>query len=353
MTWPWQKTETRESGSYTDALVQAILRTAGGNTLAVPGAAAAVEMASGIVHRAFQVAHLENAPEYAIAALTPAVRGLIGRNLMRRGEVIFVIEVVGGRLRLLPASNTTITGGADPRSWLYECTLAGPSTTRTIRRMAPDRVVHIMYSQDAERPWRGVGPIQSAATAARLSGALAGALADESSTTRGYVLPTPKDGMEDTLDDLETDLGGLNGGLIAVETMAGQWGTERASGAPGWKAVRLGADPPQSLVNLHEVATREILGAFGLSPALFSQSQGTAAREAWRQCLHGLVQPLAAIVQAELRVKLDAPELSMNFDQLMASDLSGRARAFQSMVGAGMAPDRAAALAGLMNIDDG
>jgi len=39
------------------------------------------------------------------------------------------------------------------------------------------------------------------------------------------------------------------------------------------------------------------------------------------------------------------------FDALFASDLSGRVRAFQSTVAAGMDPARAAALAGLMEMD--
>lgn len=62
--------------------------------------------------------------------------------------------------------------------------------------------------------------------------------------------------------------------------------------------------------------------------------------------------PLAGAVQAELRSALSAPELTLNFDGLFASDLSGRARAFGSMVKAGMATDRAAALAGLLQDDE-
>ena len=41
-------------------------------------------------------------------------------------------------------------------------------------------------------------------------------------------------------------------------------------------------------------------------------------------------------------------EISFDFSSLFASDLSGRARSFQSMVNGGMALDKAASLAGLM-----
>ena len=40
-------------------------------------------------------------------------------------------------------------------------------------------------------------------------------------------------------------------------------------------------------------------------------------------------------------------DLALNFDALFAADLSGRARAFQSMVGGGMDVAKAAALSGL------
>ena len=43
----------------------------------------------------------------------------------------------------------------------------------------------------------------------------------------------------------------------------------------------------------------------------------------------------------------DVPGLRLSFDRLFASDLSGRARAFQSLTGGGMEAERAAELAGL------
>ena len=52
-------------------------------------------------------------------------------------------------------------------------------------------------------------------------------------------------------------------------------------------------------------------------------------------------------VSAELSEKLDT-DIRLIFDRMFASDLSGRAWAFQTMVGGGMPVDKAAALAGLM-----
>lgn len=61
-------------------------------------------------------------------------------------------------------------------------------------------------------------------------------------------------------------------------------------------------------------------------------------------------QILRGAVAGELSEKLDV-DLSLSFDRLFAADLSGRARAFQSLVGGGMDSGEAAALAGLMESD--
>ena len=94
----------------------------------------------------------------------------------------------------------------------------------------------------------------------------------------------------------------------------------------------------------------EVYAACGVHPALFAVGEGTARRESYRRFLHGTVAPLARIVAAELSAKLDG-DVVLNFDSLFAADLSGRARTFQSLVGGGMAPDKAAGLAGLMTVE--
>ena len=70
-------------------------------------------------------------------------------------------------------------------------------------------------------------------------------------------------------------------------------------------------------------------------------------REAWRLALFGVLSPLGRLVETELRAKLG--DVTLDWSELRASDLSGRARAFQSMVGGGMDVSKAAGLAGLMD----
>ena len=116
--------------------------------------------------------------------------------------------------------------------------------------------------------------------------------------------------------------------------------------------VRLGANPPSSLVELHKRATQEVYAACGLNPSIFESGTGTQARESYRQALFGTIAPLGRIVETELRDKLNDPGIAIDWSELRAAEIASRARAFQSMVGGGMPLDRATALSGLMVPDD-
>ena len=66
--------------------------------------------------------------------------------------------------------------------------------------------------------------------------------------------------------------------------------------------------------------------------------------------LFGVLSPLGKKVEWELQDKLENP-VSLSWQELRASDLSGLARAFQSMVNGGMDVEKAIAVAGLMTPD--
>ena len=53
------------------------------------------------------------------------------------------------------------------------------------------------------------------------------------------------------------------------------------------------------------------------------------------------------MVEAELTEKLETP-VRLDWSELRASDITGRARAFQSLVGSGMDVAKASALSGLL-----
>ena len=182
--WPFGNREARAQG-LSDRIIQYALSQAQGNTAtAEASAVGALEAAAGFVSRAFSSADVV-ATGAAAEVLTPACLGLIGRQLIRRGELVMLIAVEGGRLALLPASSYSVTGEPDPESWRYEVTIGGPSETLTHYGVPSAGVVHVRYAVDPADPWRGVGPVQVASLAGRLSAETAAALADESSGPRG------------------------------------------------------------------------------------------------------------------------------------------------------------------------
>ena len=87
--------------------------------------------------------------------------------------------------------------------------------------------------------------------------------------------------------------------------------------------------------------------ACGFNAALWGGSQAASVREAWRLALFGVLSPLGKMVESELQDKLE-DTVTLSWQELRASDLSGRARAFQSMVNGGMSVTDAVSVAGLM-----
>ena len=344
--WPFrQKLETRSDSSYTDALVQAILSRASGNTSALPTATGALETAAGFVQRAFASAELE-ARDTLRPGLTPEVLGMIGRALIRRGEYVAKIETEGGRFRLLPADSHDVEGGPDPAGWEYRVTVGGPERTKTYPYLPATAVVHIRYAVDAAKPWLGLGPLGVAQLAGKLSAETSKALADEATSPRGQLLGIPVDGDDATVDSFKSDLKKAVGDLLLLE--GGDWGGAAGGGTVDAQAKRFGPMPPAALIEQLSEARKEVLAACGLSTALWDASNAQAAREAYRQALVSVIQPLGKLVVTELRDKLEDDTLALDWTELRAADIAGRARAFQSMVNGGMEVERAVALAGLM-----
>ena len=345
--WPFTRREARAAepaASYTDVLAALLVARAEGTAID-PAATAALESAAGLVSRAFAVATIGPAGVRTMA-LTPSVLACAGRELIRRGEAVFLLDVSGGRVQALPASHWEVRGGGVPASWWYRLDMPGPDVTQTVT-VSGDGVLHFRFAVDPRRPWEGISPLSWASSTGRLSGALEQALAGEAAGPFGHVIPTPDVQADRT--ELKADLEKLRGGIKLVETTASGWGESRAAAPAGdWKQQRIGADPPASVVSLRSEAAMAVLAACGVPPALVAPGDGTGAREAWRRFLHGTIHPLGEVLREEAAAKLGVPDLGISFDRLFASDLSGRARAFQSMVNGGMPADKAAALAGLM-----
>lgn len=109
---------------------------------------------------------------------------------------------------------------------------------------------------------------------------------------------------------------------------------------------------PGTLGKLRDDSGMDVMNICGVPSTLgTASSDGTAAREAWRRLLHGSLTGIARLIETDLRLRVD-PDIKINLDAIRASDLSGRARAFQSLTRGGLLIEKAAALSGLLEDDE-
>ena len=140
--WPFNRTEKRAS-SYTDTLTSLLLSQATGATTASATATAAAEAASGLVARAFASAEISG-PEPYTMGLTPGCMALLGRALIRTGEIVLSIDIDDGMVKLWPAADYDVNGGFNPAGWTYRVNLAGPDRYVTRAALPAAGVVHLM-----------------------------------------------------------------------------------------------------------------------------------------------------------------------------------------------------------------
>ena len=343
--WPFKpKVETRESQPFTDAVVEAIVQAAGGTTPADPTAIAALEAAAGLYARCFAGAAVNS------EMLTPAVRALIARDLIRRGESVHLIEVRHGKVALIPCGSWDVRGPWQEPSWWYRVDTFGPSGNGTHFKPAAS-IIHCRYAVDPARPWHGISPLGWARATGTLAANLEQRLGEEAGGTVAHVLPVPQDGGtgkdDDPLAPLKRDIAAAKGRTVLVETTSAGWGEGRMS-APqrDWQPHRIGANPPAALPALRNDVFEAVLGACGVPVSLFTDADGTSQRESFRRFLTTAIMPLGDQIAQELTSKLETP-IEFDFTHLYAHDLVGRTQAFDRLISGGVDVARALAISGL------
>ena len=336
-----RRREVRES--FTDTVIARLVAASAG--VGDGGALAAIETAAR--WWGFGLASATVKPDsLPLRAVSPSLLDTIGRALCRSGESLHVIAVRNGRVTLTPTASWTVHGTDDPASWVYRVTLSGPDSSRTITLPAAS-VLHVRYAPHPSRPWAGRSPVRLAIDTARVAGLLENATAGELNFTQQQLL-TPRRGAGEysVADSLTPE---------TIEKIVSAFSEHVSTGAFVIPAdvtpQRLGPEPPDSFALLRDRFENSILAMCGIPPALVAaRGTGSAAREAFRQVLHALLKPLGAILGEELREKLH-PDAALSFDALRAGDITGSARAFGSLVTAGLTPQSAAAIVGLDNVE--
>lgn len=268
------------SDSYTDLLIKQ--RVAAATGTADSSALGVIESCAGLWGRAFAAAESDK--------LGAAMLARIGRALLLKGEAVYLVD------RLIEVTTWDITGRVDPATWLYRCDLAGPSTTDTRVRPAAS-VLHFRIGQTKEQPWKGVSPFERAGLTRDLLANIERSLSCEFGGPIGHVLPVP---AGSTQTDLASDVAALKGNVALGETMAGGHGEGRA-GAPlkDWQPQRIGPNPPQTAVLIHDSIERTLLAAAGVPADLAGGIAEAGSRESWRRFVASTIAPVGRIVGEE------------------------------------------------------
>ena len=349
MRWPWQKEARESGGDFSDAVIRLIEAQAAGSA-ADASSTAAVEAASGALSRAFASATVEG-ESWVQDAVSPRFLAQVGRDLIRSGDSLHVIEVApGGAVTLIPCSAWHFEGGGHPDTWTVRATYYGPSSSVT-RHLPYAAIIFATWGSTPGQPYIGTGPLSWAHTTARLQSETERSLADEVSGPLAQLIAIPQDGgdegAEDNLALLKRDIRTARGKALLLETVAAGWG-EGKSAAPGrdWQSNRLGPMPPESMTKIRKDTFEAVLASCGTPPSLFLDADGTSQREGLRRWHLGTVLPLARLLEAELSAKLETA-VTLKFDNYPL-DLAGRAQAFQKLVAGGVSPVEALQMSGLL-----
>ena len=228
-------------------------------------------------------------------------------------------------------------------TWWVRCDLQSPSGS-TSRLVSADAVLNFRYSRDSARPWSGVSPLGWAADGGALHGSVQGALRDDMRSATGTVIPmppgeTPENEEDDTLGQLKNALLSARGKSVFVESTASAGGGEyRDAPAQDWVGRRLGPDPPSELRGLLAQTGKDVLSALGVDSVLVGMvsADGQSSRLVYQHFVDLTLAPLARLIETEVRLKLDVPDMTISFRSLRSADYATLARAFRSMKDVGV-----------------
>lgn len=324
--WPKKEaTEQVEQRNYTQLVTADIEAAARGITIP-----SIFHVAAMVVANAFAVARVEgDNPD-----VTPDILADVGRDLILQGDSLLLIE--SGELKPIISYSITPKGS-------YKVTVAGRKGMNTYPAR---RIVHVRYMMN-KNTLRGISPANMIPTIRDTLINMESSFEQEAGTPNGYLIPIPNDGDDAQLEGLRDTISQLNGRVALVKSTSGGWEQGRDY-APrrDFMAQHLGPQFGEWNLMQYQYANQLVLSTIGIPVELIMGGDGGGQRESWRRFLHGTINPLAMrIVSAFKRVGID---VSINFDDLFASDITGRARAFGSLVQGGMDVAEAASITGII-----
>ena len=227
--------------------------------------------------------------------------------------------------------------------------MVGPDTTQTTRAGA-EAVFHVAINAEPRQWWRGLSPLKRSRATATLAAKIEGSLSRESDIYPLRFAGVDRKGTYDAWSRTVDIIRRKRGGVVFTGGNLGQGESGRVP-----DPAKMGPAPDDTFADaLRSAVGRDICAAFGVPVALFAErGDGAGQREAWRRFWLGTVQPLARLIEAECKAKLD-DGATVTLDALRAADEDGRSRAvsrraaaFKTFRDAGMDTAEARRLAGL------
>ena len=347
MRWPWQQKRSASENvgggaiihrpALDDELLPSPLRVAD---------VGYVEAGVRLIADCLAACEVRNGPD----AVDAAFLHCLARHLMLRGEALFLINTESGMIKLNQSSSWTVSGQSpEPMEWLYrEITTAGPDADATHNEVAAG-VLHFRINQTAERPDRGRSPLLLSRKTAELATLVETRLVEESKASTGQLLsltlPMGADDGPGQYEQAYKRLGKLAGSTF-IERQSMPDGASRQNFVG---RMRAGPEYHANQIGLRREIRADIASALGTPPELLGLAGSLPSRESYRIFILTRIASLAAVIQSELRMKLDAPMLQLDTARLVGRDLTNTARAIKSLTDAGVPLDQATAICGVMN----
>lgn len=315
--------ERRSSGSGYTAQIMAARESYIAGRSGLGELTATVQMCVSMWENAFALADVKGTD-----LLTRRIRAIMGRSLALRGEAVFLMRDD----RMVPASDWELsTRFGEPRAYRLSISEAGGGYTQTV--LAPE-VIHLRIGADNVSPWSGTPPLHRASLSAGLLHTLESALGEvyEHAPIGSQIIPFPET-PKDELETIGRSFRGRRGRVLMRESV-----TVQSVGGPApmqdWNSNDVTPDLSRSMAHpVLESAKASILSVYGVLPGLLaSQAQGPLVREAQRHLAMWMIQPMAMLLAEEFSAKLASPVEIDTLRPLQAFDVSGRARALQTLI---------------------
>lgn len=347
MRWPWQ---IRKPEKRSDAISRLLHQESGADYIQ-SRQLSGVQIAAGIVGRAFATLKVDNASESILRALTPHFFGHVGRSLILDSESLHFLHVGEPGLELVPVASWHIEGGSYSRAdWRYRIYLSTPTGAQHVKLISSPDVIHVQAAYRSDSPWLGSGLGEAknlVRSAQRAEQSVSGSL----NSPVGKLVPAPLDADDtEAAQALQERIAKMAGEIVMVESQGSAWGSpvrHESRLQRDWGLVNLSPDISEPVRQILMDLTVLTAMQCGIPSELTTPGSAQAKREGIRVLLFQTLRPIARLVEHELRIKLEAPNLSLDFGELGAIDVQNRARAYASLIKAKMSDQDARHLAGL------